>query len=133
MQFDELLELVAAVAGERTRYDETLALEDIGPALNLRLGELQSGPAQALHDAAVLLVGEEVDDAGRNLFAHLFALAELLGRGGHHGVHAAEVGGQVFGRGLADEPDAQREQHAVERHLARAGDAAHDVFGRLVA
>ncbi len=41
--------------------------------------------------------------------------------------------GQVLGRSLADETDAQPEEHALERHLKRRADRPDDILGGLLA
>ena len=132
MELDELLHLVAA-AREAPRDDETPPGKRLGGQFAGRLLELQAGLAQPPDDPQVLRVGEVFADGVGDLLAHLVGLDQLLARGRHHGVERAEVLGQVFGRRLAHEADAQSEQHAAEGHLGRAADRADDVVGRLLA
>jgi Mn2+/Fe2+ NRAMP family transporter len=49
--------------------------------------------------------------------AHLVGLDQLFARCVHHRVERAEVACKVFGRRLAHETDAQREEHPREGHL----------------
>ncbi len=118
---------------ERATDDHGLPRQPVGCRFRLLHCHLQSGLAQSLDEAAVLLVREIGHYALRYHRPHALHLQEVIGPGDHECVDVLEMAGELLGDHLADEPYAEGVDYTLERDGTGTADALDDALGRPLA
>ena len=118
---------------KHTADDDTLSCQPVARCRRLLGAErkLQTVAAQTFDDGPVVGIVEVADDALGHHLADALHLLQFVEAGCHECIHRLEVVCQQTGRRLAYEPDAQGEDHAFERHLARLAYGVHNLLRRL--
>src|SRR5258708_2056089 len=114
--FDHLFRFVSGVAFECARQHKSFARQ-LGALLFFLPGERQSCLAQIAYQFAIVIIGEEFNDAFRDSWAHFVDFLKLLGARVHDSVEASEVFRQELRGALAYEPYPEAVNHSLERQL----------------